>query len=71
MAVEEMLSMRDIMGQCWHAVLQLAAAGTNEVTEGEVLDLTATQPMEVDPLPGDLRSTPRGGDLQDLAEAEQ
>eukprot|EP00969_Alexandrium_andersonii_P110683 4884480-Alexandrium_andersonii.AAC.1 len=59
------------MSQCWHVFLQLAAAGLNEVTETEVLDLTATQAMEVDPLPCNLRRTPRGSDLQDLTEAEQ
>eukprot|EP00969_Alexandrium_andersonii_P373357 15483831-Alexandrium_andersonii.AAC.1 len=66
-----MLSMRDSMSQCWHAFLQHAAAGVNEATEDEVLDFIATQAMEVDPLPCNLRRTPRGSDLHDLAEAEQ
>eukprot|EP00969_Alexandrium_andersonii_P148407 6559948-Alexandrium_andersonii.AAC.1 len=71
MKVEEMLSMHDIMGQCWHAFLQLASAGANLVTEDEVLDLTATQAMDLDPLPDNLRRTPHGGDLSDLTEAEK
>eukprot|EP00969_Alexandrium_andersonii_P180878 7992969-Alexandrium_andersonii.AAC.1 len=58
MTVEEMLSMRDIMSQCWRAFLQLASAGADMVAEGEVLDLTATQAMELDPLPSNLRRTP-------------
>eukprot|EP00969_Alexandrium_andersonii_P006001 260515-Alexandrium_andersonii.AAC.1 len=71
MTVEEMLSMRDIMSQCWRAFLQLAPAGANMVTEDEVLDLTATQAMELDPPPSNLRSTPHGGDLSNLTEAEK
>eukprot|EP00969_Alexandrium_andersonii_P233933 10329081-Alexandrium_andersonii.AAC.1 len=59
------------MSQCWHAFLQLAAAGVNKATEGEVLDLTATQAMEVGPLPSNLRSTPHGSDLHNRTEAEQ
>eukprot|EP00969_Alexandrium_andersonii_P330740 14618142-Alexandrium_andersonii.AAC.1 len=49
MAAEEMLSMHDTMRRCWHAFLQIAAAGVGEATGEEVLDLTATQSMEVDP----------------------
>eukprot|EP00969_Alexandrium_andersonii_P093973 4151858-Alexandrium_andersonii.AAC.1 len=46
MAAEEMLSTRDIASQRWRDFLQIAAAGANEATGEEVLDLTATQSME-------------------------
>eukprot|EP00969_Alexandrium_andersonii_P017222 753352-Alexandrium_andersonii.AAC.1 len=71
MTVEEMLSMHDSMGQCWHAFLQPMPAGAGPMAEGEVLDLTATQAMELDPLPDNLRRSPHGDDLHDLTEAEK
>eukprot|EP00969_Alexandrium_andersonii_P251549 11117436-Alexandrium_andersonii.AAC.1 len=66
MAVEEMLSMHDTMGQCWHAFLQPLPA-----SEGEALDLTATQAMDLDPPPDSLRRSPHGEQLHDLTEAEE
>eukprot|EP00969_Alexandrium_andersonii_P182985 8085349-Alexandrium_andersonii.AAC.1 len=71
MAAEEMLSTRDTMGRCWHAFPQIAAAGVGEAAEEEVLDLAATQPMEVDHQSCNLRNTPHGSSHHDLAEGEQ